>query len=84
MGVVGSGGQCQMVIGNDVIEVCDKILKPGTFTGGTPAPAAREKRERTAEPYRLLTIHPSGQAFAETKRQDHLTIAPLHRKHTGC
>lgn len=45
MGVVGSGGQCQVVIGNDVIEVYDEILRLGTFTGETPAPAVQEKRD---------------------------------------
>lgn len=44
MGVVGSGNQCQVVIGNDVIEVYDEILKLGTFTGGAPAPVAQGKR----------------------------------------
>lgn len=45
MGVVGSGNQCQVVIGNDVIEVYDEVLKLGTFTGGTPAPVAQGKRD---------------------------------------
>lgn len=40
MGVVGSGGQCQVVIGNDVIEVYDELMKLGTFQGGTDAKAA--------------------------------------------
>lgn len=39
MGVVASGPQCQVVIGNDVIEVYNEILKLGKFTGGA-APAA--------------------------------------------
>jgi len=45
MGVVGSGGQCQVVIGNDVIEVYDEILKLGTFTDAAASPAASEKRD---------------------------------------
>ncbi len=44
MGVVGSGNQCQVVIGNDVIEAYDEIMKLGTFNSGknaaAPAPAA--------------------------------------------
>ena len=35
MGVVGSGSQCQVIIGNDVIEVYDELLKLGDFSGGT-------------------------------------------------
>ena len=31
MGVISSGPQCQVVIGNDVIEVYDELLKLGTF-----------------------------------------------------
>lgn len=31
MGVVGSGNQCQIVIGNDVIEAYDEVIKLGTF-----------------------------------------------------
>lgn len=31
MGVVGSGNQCQVVIGNDVIEVYDEVMKLGSF-----------------------------------------------------
>lgn len=34
MGVVSSGNQCQVIIGNDVIEVFDELLKLGTFQGG--------------------------------------------------
>lgn len=45
MGVVASGPQCQVVIGNDVIEVYNELLKLGKFTGGgAPAPAAGGKR----------------------------------------
>ena len=32
MGVIGSGTQCQVVIGNDVIEVYDEIMKSNTFS----------------------------------------------------
>lgn len=32
MGVVNSGPQCQVVIGNDVIEVYDEIMKLGSFS----------------------------------------------------
>lgn len=39
MGVVGSGNQCQVVIGNDVIEVYDEVMKLGTFTGSNQAPS---------------------------------------------
>lgn len=34
MGVISSGPQCQVVIGNDVIEVYDELLKLGKFNGG--------------------------------------------------
>lgn len=34
MGVVGSGSQCQVIIGNDVIEVYEELLKLGDFSGG--------------------------------------------------
>ena len=41
MGVISSGPQCQVVIGNDVIEVYDELLKLGTFNAGqAAAPAA--------------------------------------------
>lgn len=43
MGVVGSGNQCQVVIGNDVIEVYDEIMKLGDFNkGGEPASKGRQ------------------------------------------
>lgn len=45
MGVVGSGNQCQVVIGNDVIEVYDELLKLGSFEGGNAAPPATEKKK---------------------------------------
>ncbi len=46
MGVVASGPQCQVVIGNDVIEVYNELLKLGKFTGGSaPAQAKGGKRE---------------------------------------
>lgn len=45
MGVIASGNQCQVVIGNDVIEVFDEIMKLGTFNkGGAAAPAATGKK----------------------------------------
>lgn len=40
MGVIGSGNQCQVVIGNDVIEVYDEIMKLGTFNNKGTKPAA--------------------------------------------
>lgn len=40
MGVVSSGNQCQVIIGNDVIEVYDELLKLGKFEGGG-APAEK-------------------------------------------
>lgn len=45
MGVIGSGNQCQVVIGNDVIEVYDELLKLGKFQGGNAAPAAGGKKD---------------------------------------
>ena len=45
MGVVGSGNQCQVVIGNDVIEVYDEIMKQANFkTGASAAPAPEGKK----------------------------------------
>lgn len=38
MGVISSGPQCQVVIGNDVIEVYDELLKLGSFKGGGAVP----------------------------------------------
>ncbi|MBR0283173.1 MAG: PTS glucose transporter subunit IIA [Oscillibacter sp.] len=43
MGVVGSGGQCQVVIGNDVIEVYDELLKLGSFNNAGGGAASGEK-----------------------------------------
>ena len=34
LGVVGTGNQCQVVIGNDVIEAYDELMKLGSFQGG--------------------------------------------------
>lgn len=45
MGVVGSGNQCQVIIGNDVIEVYDEFMKLGKFQGGTvPDSPSDEKK----------------------------------------
>jgi len=44
MGVVSSGNQCQVIIGNDVIEVYDELLKLGKFEGGNAAPAEGGKK----------------------------------------
>lgn len=38
LGVVGAGNQCQVVIGNDVIEAYDEVLKLGSFDGGGSVP----------------------------------------------
>ncbi len=43
MGVIGSGVQCQVVIGNDVIEVYDEIMKAHKFNGGAASSAAADK-----------------------------------------
>ena len=45
MGVIASGNQFQVVIGNDVIEVYDELMKMGKFTGGNAAPSSGEKKE---------------------------------------
>lgn len=45
MGVVSSGNQCQVVIGNDVIEVYDELMKIGSFHGGNAAPATGGKKD---------------------------------------
>lgn len=44
MGVIASGNQCQVVIGNDVVEVFDEINKIATF-GGAAAPVSGGKKE---------------------------------------
>lgn len=44
MGVITSGPQCQVVIGNDVIEVYDQLMKLGSFQSGSAAPAAGGKK----------------------------------------
>ena len=44
MGVIASGPQCQVVIGNDVIEVYDELMKMGSFNaaaGAAPAPGKK-------------------------------------------
>lgn len=45
MGVIASGNQCQVVIGNDVVEVYEELVKPGKFDGGNVAPAAGAKKD---------------------------------------
>lgn len=45
MGVITSGTQCQVVIGNDVIEVYDELLKLGKFTGDNAAPVSAGKKD---------------------------------------
>ena len=46
MGVVGSGSQCQVVIGNDVIEVYDELIRLGTFQGdGKTQVSSGEKKK---------------------------------------
>lgn len=45
MGVIASGPQCQVVIGNDVIEVYDELLKLGTFNASAAATAAPEGKK---------------------------------------
>ncbi|MCF0261072.1 MAG: PTS transporter subunit EIIB [Erysipelotrichaceae bacterium] len=46
MGVVGSGSQCQVVIGNDVVEVYDEIMKNAAF--GNSEPAKSDKKNSGA------------------------------------
>ena len=49
MGVISSGPQCQVVIGNDVIEVYDELLKLGTFNAGqAAAPTAPNGKKNLA------------------------------------
>jgi PTS system beta-glucosides-specific IIC component len=43
MGVVGSGNQCQVIIGNDVIEVYDELLKLGSFQGNADSAKGGKK-----------------------------------------
>lgn len=54
MGVVGSGSQCQVIIGNDVIEVYDELLKLGDFSGNQEAKPDGGKRNISATVLDLL------------------------------
>ena len=54
MGVVGSGNQCQVVIGNDVVEVYDQIMKLGTFSGGDKPAAPAGKKDLAAAALDLM------------------------------
>lgn len=54
MGVIASGNQCQVVIGNDVIEVYDEINKLGTFNNKGAAPEAGGKKDIPAMVLDLL------------------------------
>lgn len=45
MGVIANGNQCQVVIGNDVIEVYDEVRKLGTFSGGNVQPQEGGKKD---------------------------------------
>lgn len=45
MGVVGSGSQCQVIIGNDVIEVYDELLKLGDFSSSGEVKTGGGKRD---------------------------------------
>jgi len=44
LGVVQKGGQYQVVIGNDVEDAYDAVMKAGGFSGGETAPADNKKR----------------------------------------
>lgn len=48
MGVISSGPQCQVVIGNDVVEVFDELNKMAKFSGQPAAPAAGGKKNFAA------------------------------------
>lgn len=49
MGVVGNGNQCQVVIGNDVIEVYDELVKLGSFdNASSDASSSGEKKNISA------------------------------------
>ena len=48
MGVISSGPQCQVVIGNDVVEVFDELNKTAKFGGQPAAPAAAGKKNLAA------------------------------------
>lgn len=50
MGVVASGAQCQVVIGNDVIEVYNELVKLGRFDGGAAPAAAATGGKRAIGP----------------------------------
>lgn len=54
MGVIASGPQCQVVIGNDVIEVYDELTKLGSFHASTGAPASAGKKSISATALDLM------------------------------
>ena len=66
MGLVGSGNQCQVVIGNDVVEAYDEILKIASFESGNAAPVSTEKKNIGAMVLDFLVgvFQPLGPAIA--------------------
>lgn len=66
MGVVGSGAQCQVVIGNYVIEVYDEMNKLATFTGSAsaPSPAGRQNFGSMALDFMVGVFQPLVPAIA--------------------
>ncbi len=45
MGLVGSGKQCQVVIGNDVIEVYDELIKLGSFNNSGASEVKSDEKQ---------------------------------------
>ena len=66
MGVVGSGAQCQVVIGNDVIEVYDEMNKIADFSGSasSPAPAGKQNFGSLALDFMVGVFQPIVPAIA--------------------
>lgn len=65
MGVIAAGPQCQVVIGNDVIEVYDELMKMGSFQGGAvSAPKGKQPIGATILDYMVGIFQPLVPAIA--------------------
>ena len=70
MGVISSGPQCQVVIGNDVIEVYDELLKLGTFNAGQAAAPAAPKGKKEIGGIILDYIPAAGPRHCRCRRSE--------------
>ena len=76
MGVISSGPQCQVVIGNDVIEVYDELLKLGTFNAGqAAAPAAPKGKKEIGGPGRRVCKYPAAGSSPTASIEDRTSCA---------